>query len=84
MLAQAAIDGNDPNERSRVLLVRAQLELGQYAKAAESLATARAAIADFQAFCQETGHALLAWSEESGVFSFVIRRRDVDPAPKDD
>jgi len=39
------------------------------------LATDRAAIADFQAFCRETGHALLAWSEEEGVFSFLIRRR---------
>jgi tRNA 2-thiouridine synthesizing protein A len=39
------------------------------------LATDRAAVADFQAFCQETGHALLAWSEEAGIFSFVIRRR---------
>ena len=34
------------------------------------LATDRAAVADFQAFCRETGHALLAWSEEAGVFSF--------------
>ena len=39
------------------------------------LATDRAAVGDFQAFCHETGHALLAWSEEAGVFSFVIRRR---------
>ena len=39
------------------------------------LATDRAAIADFRAFCQETGHDLLAWSEEGGVLSFVIRRR---------
>jgi tRNA 2-thiouridine synthesizing protein A len=49
------------------------------------LATDRAAVGDFQAYCKETGHALLAWSEESGVFSFVIRRRP-DPAapePKD-
>ena len=37
------------------------------------LATDRARSADFQAFCRETGHALLAWSEEAGVFSFVIR-----------
>ena len=47
------------------------------------LATDRAAVADFQAFCRETGHALLAWSEENGVFSFVIRRRSGDPAPTD-
>ncbi len=39
------------------------------------LATDRAAVGDFQAFCRETGHALVAFSEESGVFSFVIRRR---------
>jgi tRNA 2-thiouridine synthesizing protein A len=39
------------------------------------LATDRAAIADFQAYCKETGHSLIAWSEEAGVLSFVIRRR---------
>ena len=44
------------------------------------LATDRAAVADFQAFCRETGHALVAWSEEGGVFSFVIRRRADEPA----
>ena len=44
------------------------------------LATDRAAVADFQAFCRETGHALVAWSEESGVFSFVIRKRP-EPDP---
>jgi tRNA 2-thiouridine synthesizing protein A len=46
------------------------------------LATDRAAIADFKAFCQETGHALIAMSEEAGVLSFVIRRRP-DPTPAD-
>ncbi len=43
------------------------------------LATDRAAVADFQAFCRETGHALLSFSEEAGVFSFTIRRRAEDP-----
>lgn len=42
------------------------------------LATDRAAVADFQAFCRETGHALLAWSEDGGVFSFLIRRREAE------
>ena len=46
------------------------------------LATDRAAIADFKAFCQETGHALIAMSDEAGVLSFVIRRR-ADPVAKD-
>lgn len=40
------------------------------------LATDRAAVADFQAFCRETGHALLAFSEEAGVYSFLIRKRE--------
>jgi tRNA 2-thiouridine synthesizing protein A len=44
------------------------------------LATDRAAVADFQAYCRETGHALLAWSDEGDVFSFLIRRR---PAEQD-
>lgn len=39
------------------------------------LATDRAAVADFHAFCRETGHALIAFGEEAGVLSFVIRRR---------
>ena len=47
------------------------------------LATDRAAVADFQAFCRETGHDLIAFSEENGVFSFVIRRRADQPAPND-
>ncbi len=44
------------------------------------LATDRAAVADFQAFCRETGHALVAQAEDAGVLSFTIRRR-ADPAP---
>ncbi len=39
------------------------------------LATDRASVADFRAFCRETGHDLLSFSEEAGVFSFTIRRR---------
>ncbi len=39
------------------------------------LATDRAAINDFQAYCRETGHDLLAWSEDAGTLSFVIRRK---------
>ena len=39
------------------------------------LATDRAAVADMQAYCRESGHAMLAFSEEAGVFSFVIRKK---------
>jgi tRNA 2-thiouridine synthesizing protein A len=47
------------------------------------LATDRAAIADFRAFCRETGHDLLSFSEEAGIFSFTIRRRADRPEPPD-
>ncbi len=39
------------------------------------LATDRAAVTDLPAYCRETGHDLLAMSEEAGVFSFVIRKK---------
>ncbi|NPD65303.1 sulfurtransferase TusA family protein [Lichenicola cladoniae] len=44
------------------------------------LATDRAAVQDFHAFCRETGHALVAFGEEAGVLSFTIRRRSDPPA----
>ena len=47
------------------------------------LATDRAAVADFQAFCRETCHDLLAFGEEAGVFSFTIRRRAGDKPVED-
>jgi tRNA 2-thiouridine synthesizing protein A len=43
------------------------------------LATDRASIGDFRAFCHETGHDLLAFSEEAGVLSFTIRCRKARP-----
>lgn len=39
------------------------------------MATDRASVADFQAFCRETGHALIAFGEEGDTLSFVIRRK---------
>jgi len=40
------------------------------------LATDPASVPDFNAFCRETGHALLAFSEDQGSYRFVIRKRD--------
>jgi tRNA 2-thiouridine synthesizing protein A len=63
-------------------VLRANRELRGLAPGAKLrvLATDRAAVADFRAYCRETGHDLLAFSEEAGVFSFTIRRR-VEKAP---
>ena len=47
------------------------------------LATDRASVADFRAYCRETGHDLLSFGEEAGVFSFTIRRRPARPGEGD-
>jgi len=44
------------------------------------LATDPASVQDFRAFCQETGHALVAFGEEQGIYRFVIRKREEAPA----
>lgn len=43
-------------------------------------ATDPASVADFQAFCRETGHVLIAFSADAGVYRFTIRRRAEDAA----
>jgi tRNA 2-thiouridine synthesizing protein A len=42
------------------------------------LATDAASVNDFKLYCRETGHALVSWSEEAGIYSFTIRRRAED------
>jgi tRNA 2-thiouridine synthesizing protein A len=44
------------------------------------LATDPASVKDFQAYARETGHALVASSEDSGVFRFTLRKREDAPA----
>ncbi len=39
------------------------------------LATDPSAVQDFQAFCELTGHKLLAWSEDDGVYCFRLERK---------
>jgi len=39
------------------------------------LATDPASVKDFAAFCQETGHALVAFGEDQGIYRFVLRKR---------
>ncbi len=40
------------------------------------LATDPASVKDFRAFAQETGHALVAFSEERGVYRFTLKKRE--------
>lgn len=45
------------------------------------LATDPASVKDFRAYCQETGHDLLAFGEDAGVYRFVLRKRADPGAP---
>jgi tRNA 2-thiouridine synthesizing protein A len=40
------------------------------------LATDAASVVDFQAYCRETGHALVSFSESAGVYRYTLRKRD--------
>lgn len=39
------------------------------------VATDPASVKDFQAYAKETGHALVAFSEDKGVFRFTLKKR---------
>lgn len=43
------------------------------------LATDPASVKDFRAYASETGHALVAFSEEKGVYRFTLKKRE-EPA----
>ncbi|MGG5810125.1 sulfurtransferase TusA family protein [Falsiroseomonas sp. CW058] len=43
------------------------------------LATDPASVKDFRAYAAETGHALVAFSEEKGVFRFTLKKREEPP-----
>lgn len=47
------------------------------------VATDPASVRDFRAYAAETGHALVGFSEEKGMFRFTLRKRE-DPAPDPD
>jgi tRNA 2-thiouridine synthesizing protein A len=81
-MSETVLDVKGMNCPLPVLKANRALRSMQSGERLRLLATDRAAISDVQAFCRETGHALLAWSEEAGVLSFVIRKRE-EPKPED-
>jgi tRNA 2-thiouridine synthesizing protein A len=44
------------------------------------LATDPAAVKDFRAYCDQTGHALVAVAQDRETFTFVIQRKADQPA----
>ena len=74
-MSEILLDVKGMNCPLPVLRANRALRAVEHGEKLRVLATDRAAVADFQAFCRETGHQLLAWSEESGVYQFVIRKK---------
>ena len=75
MTAETLLDVKGMNCPLPVLRANRALRSLQPGDKLRVLATDRAAVADFRAFCRETGHILVSLSEEAGVFSFTIRHR---------
>ncbi|QYU70051.1 sulfurtransferase TusA family protein [Leptolyngbya sp. 15MV] len=44
------------------------------------IATDPASVKDFRAYAQETGHALVAFSEDKGTYRFTLKKREDPPA----
>lgn len=44
------------------------------------LATDPASVKDFRAYCDQTGNALVAFSEDRGTYSFVLQKKADAPA----
>jgi tRNA 2-thiouridine synthesizing protein A len=44
------------------------------------LATDPASVKDFRAYAAETGHALVAFSEDKGVYRYTLKKREQEPA----
>jgi len=41
----------------------------------EVLSTDPTSVRDFEAFCQQAGHALIGWDEADGRYRFVLQKR---------
>ncbi|MDI2112307.1 sulfurtransferase TusA family protein [Commensalibacter nepenthis] len=58
-----------------VLKANRALQTLEKGKNLRILATDRGTIKEFQEFCRQTGHALIAFSDHGTVLSFLIKRK---------
>jgi tRNA 2-thiouridine synthesizing protein A len=63
---------NCPMPLLRAKLVLDSMESGRHLRVE---ATDPHSVPDFEAFCQKTGHTVIARWEDSGVYGFLLRRR---------
>lgn len=57
-----------------VLKARKALRALEVGSILEVLATDPSAVDDFAAYCESSGHTLVDWNEEAGVYKFSLRK----------
>jgi tRNA 2-thiouridine synthesizing protein A len=57
-----------------ILKARKAIEKMQAGQVLQVFATDPGAVADFEAFCRQTGHELVDSSSEEGTYTFLIKR----------
>jgi tRNA 2-thiouridine synthesizing protein A len=73
-MADATLDAKGLNCPLPILKARKALKEVPDGGTLEILATDPGAVADFQAFCRQTGNELLEHSENDGIYQFLIRK----------
>jgi tRNA 2-thiouridine synthesizing protein A len=73
-MADATLDAKGLNCPLPILKARKALKDVNEGGTLEILATDPGSIADFQAFCRQTGNELMEHSEDDGIYRFLIKK----------
>lgn len=73
-MADATLDAKGLNCPLPILKARKALKDVSEGGTLEILATDPGSVADFQAFCRQTGNELMEHSEDDGIYRFLIRK----------
>lgn len=73
-MADATLDAKGLNCPLPILKARKALKEVADGGILEILATDPGSVADFQAFCRQTGNVLVEHSEDGGIYRFLIKK----------
>jgi len=73
-MADQTLDAKGLNCPLPILKARKALKEVPDSGTLEILATDPGAVADFEAFCRQTGNELMEHSEDDGIYRFLIRK----------
>jgi tRNA 2-thiouridine synthesizing protein A len=73
-MADATLDAKGLNCPLPILKARKALKDVPDGGTLEIVATDPGSVADFQAFCRQTGNELLEHSEDDGIYQFLIKK----------